>query len=339
VTQTSAQNVEPALSQKWAALRQKLESTGALLIQGELAGESLYVPMEQDGEVLLALLARGLTGIVYVAEVTWLAVNVAAVKSLVAQKVALSTGDSDEFAYVDDENEQDTELRSAVSEAGEGAHLALAATKEGELASVRVSAVVQGVQHELVLDAPWYEGLNAALGTLELAVGALEDPPLPDPALRAARWEQLQAEREAAAAVHEAELAALGEQLIAACTSDALFRSSRSEPDRWQRAQTLLRPLMTWPELSQQDRGILRPVARRAYEHVTSVLAPELRDQARADIAVHSEALRRVRGWELATSKADRRRLARSYLAALDPLLDDALLADEIVLAALVVRS
>lgn len=323
-----------ALANKWAQVESELIAAGALLISGQIEGEGWYVSISPGSDAFVQLISRGLSQVAYTHEQVWDVARTKVMRELADAKQALA-----------DVSDEDDDLFDAETVATHRAHVQSAASSvrsvlakapvDGQLVSAQVSVVVDGVAHEQVLHSVWFEALTTAVTALEEAVAAFEDPPMLDPARRAVRWEQIQAERAAQVAQHEAELARVGEALIEACVADNVFRTIRSEPDRWQRALQLVRDLLTWPELSQQDRGYLRPVARRAYEHVIGVVAPELRDQAREKLDWHAGRLCSGRGWSTASTKTDRRRLARSYLNSVDPLLDDAVLADELVAAAL----
>jgi hypothetical protein len=332
------QELGAALADRWTQLQSELIDAGALLVPGQLEGEGWYVAIAPDTDTFVQLISRGLSQVAYTHEQVWGAARTDAMRALADTKAAFVDED-------DEDGEEDEDLFDAETAATrrEGVRSAAArlrgvlaeAPLDGQVVSAQMSVVVGGVVHEQVLDSPWFGALTAAGTALDEAVAAVKDPPMIDPARRALRWEQLQAERAAQVAQHEAELARVGEALVEACVADAVFRTTRSEPDRWQRALQLVRDLLTWPELSQQDRGYLRPVARRAYEHVLGVVAPQLRDQARETLDWHAGQLRSGRGWSAASTKTDRRRLARSYLSSVDPLLDDAVLADELVAAAL----
>lgn len=317
----------------WDRIRSAALANDALLVPGELVGTGFSVELEPtQSDVLLTLLGRSATPLLYVLEERW---DTDGYDS----ELGIIDAARHELAQDDDEDDDDlfdaaayAELTAAASSAAEVARQQLVATRPhlGRLSSVVLTAVVNGVSHTLTLLAPWRDLSVSALCDLDDAMAAWRNPPALrlSEAEQALSWERRQAQRLAEQQEHEAAVAEAGRQLFDVLLADASFRSTKAEPARWQRAQVLLRPLMTWPELSQFDRGELRRVAREAWEHLSVEVAGRLRTEVSRDLVEHAQALRARPEWMSATTVNARRRAARAYLEGLDPLINEVALAD-----------
>lgn len=327
------------LESVWDRIRSAALANDALLVPGELVGTGFTVELESaQSDVLLTLLSRSATPLLYVLEERWDTDGYDSELSIIdAARHELAHAEADD---ADNDEDDDrlfdaaayAELTAAASSAAEGARQQLVATRPhlGRLSSVVLTAVVNGVSHTLTLLAAWRDLSVSALCDLDDAMAAWRNPPALrlSEAEQALSWERRQAQRLAEQQEHEAAVAAVGRQLFDVLLVDASFRSTKAEPARWQRAQVLLRPLMTWPELSQFDRGELRRVAREAWEHLSVEVAGRLRAEVSRDLVEHAQALSARPEWMSATTVNARRRAARAYLEGLDPLINEVALAD-----------
>lgn len=323
---------------RWERLRTAATQAGALIIPGEVAGTGLLVELEPaDSDVLVALLGRVSPALLYAAEERF-------DKDVYeAELLIIDTADRELAAPEEDVDPEDAEFLDAAAfeelsrQAQDAAQRARAASKAardkiGELSAVVLAVVVGGVQHTVTLAAPWRETTVGALLDLEDVMAAWRNPPARQlsAAEQDASWARRAAERQEVARAHEQAVEQVGEQLLEALLADSAFRTTRAEPARWQRAQVLLKPLMTWPEMSQADRAALRQVARQAWERLSEDAAAR-----RAEIAQHADdhsaALAARPDWTAATTIPGRRRAARAYLSSIDPLVDEAALADLLI--------